>query len=87
MAPLLFQANHINPDLHASFVRKLAFPLTFFFPVAGVWLSHWSAGNGWTVVAKALTIPQKIKGQGQPPCSLEGPKTWQHEETDPVLRY
>ena len=30
VAPLLFQANHINPDLHASFVRKLAFPLTFF---------------------------------------------------------
>lgn len=30
VAPPTFQANHTYPDLHPSFVRKLAFPLTLF---------------------------------------------------------
>lgn len=59
MAPPTFQANHTYPDLHPSFVRKLAFPLTLFSTFlrhGGVWLLAGYrvgqlGGNGWMVVA------------------------------------
>lgn len=81
MASLIFQANHTHPDLHPSFVRKLAFPLTYFSSYCGRYLatgrlSSWSAGNGWTVVVAPKQWPRLWLSLKESKAKLSLPAHW-----------